>query len=97
MERCITSSYSPGFKLAKASGADFKPFLPLLPAYAKYFLTRFTLISKMIKFDLSGTDFSLRAEKLETYILYTLGFWQLFLELPNTLETGFAGIAWPVC
>ncbi len=42
-----------GLKRAKASEADFKPFLPLTPIW-KYFLTSFTLISKMIKFDLSG-------------------------------------------
>ena len=35
------------------------------PSCAKYFLIRFTLISKMTKFDLSGADFSPRAEKLE--------------------------------
>ncbi len=45
-------------------------FLPLrgvgAPApYAKYFLTSFTLISKMIKFDLSGADFRRQAEKVE--------------------------------
>ena len=55
-----------GSKRAKASGADFKPFSPLPPTpSAIYFLTSFTLISKMIKFDLSGADFSPRAEKLE--------------------------------
>ncbi len=58
-----------GSKRAKASGGDFKPFLPLAtpphPHHAKYFLTTFTLISEKIKFDLSGADFSPRAEKLE--------------------------------
>ncbi len=46
-----TSTHIQGSKRAKASGADFKPFLPLPPPpplYAKHFLTIFTLISKMI-------------------------------------------------
>ncbi len=42
-------------------------FYPYPPPYAKYFLTRFTLISEMIKFDLSGADFGPRAEKLEPW------------------------------
>ncbi len=40
------------------------------PPYAKCFLTRFTLISKMIKFDLSWADFSPWAEKLEPWHIH---------------------------
>ncbi len=59
--------YTQGSKRVKASGADIKQFLPLPHPYSKYFLTRFTLISEMIKFDLLGADFSPPAEKLEPW------------------------------
>ena len=41
------------------------PFAGGPPPHAKYFLTRFRLITKMTKFDLPGADLSLQAEKLE--------------------------------
>ncbi len=40
---------------------------PYPPPTVKHVLTRLTLISEMIKFDLSGADFSPRAEKLEPW------------------------------
>ncbi len=67
LSRLYSNQGSKQAKLFEGFRGWFRAIFTPIPPYAKYFLTTFTLISEMIKFDLSGADFSPRAEKLEPW------------------------------
>ena len=83
------SLWRSGFQAGDGFRGWFQAIFTPIPPYAKYFLITFTLISKMIKFDLSGADFSQWAEKLEPWEVYNQGLWLYLMLYRCTEYNGF--------